>query len=297
MGQDKIVLLTHPTDQGDILRDYIEWHLELGVDFVVAQDCMSSDGTHDILDAYARRGQLYWFPLPERNMLNYNSIATLAKVAIESYQADWLIMTDVDEFLCPRETDLRAILAHAGANDFTLSYVPCFNMTGRMPKSSERATETLTLRVDRPSPVTREQRISGNLPAPYIFLGHPSKTIIRASAFVEYGPGTHNAVTSWGRHQQLRNLHILHYPIRGFDKFQTKVAATAAFFEQNPHLENWWAAHWRRWIRLNQEGRLRQDYENQFVSPARGEQLIRDGICSLDETISNWLKSRSGASC
>jgi hypothetical protein len=41
---------------------------------------------------------------------------------------------------------------------------------------------------------------------------------------------------------------------------------------------------------LNQEGRLREDYENQFLSPARAEELIRDGVCSIEATISNWIE-------
>jgi hypothetical protein len=81
--------------------------------------------------------------------------------------------------------------------------------------------------------------------------------------------------------------------MRGYDKFETKVRNTANWFEDNKHLEPWWGWHWRRWIRLNQESRLREDYESQFVSPARAEELIRDGICTRDETVSNWMKNKN----
>jgi len=289
----KIVLLTLPSDQGDILKDYIEWHLELGIDFIIAQDCNSSDNTHDILNFFSNRGLLQWFIMPERNLAKYNPAERMVKMALDRYEADWIIMTDVDEFLCLDGNDLRAILKRAAADGITAISIPCFNMTGRVLGSSARATEMLTLRIDQPVVATSEQISSGNIPVPYIFVRHPPKTIVMAPAFVEYGPGNHNVVTAWGRAEQLPGLYILHYQIRGFDRFQTKIANTAAFFEENKHFDPWWGWHWRRWIRLKQEGRLREEYESQFVLPSRGDDLVRDGICTRDETISNWIKKRN----
>jgi hypothetical protein len=301
MAKDKIVLLTLPSDQGDILKDYIEWHLDLGVDLILAQDCGSSDNTHEILNLFSNRGQLQWFPMTERNLSRHSPADALAKMAIDAHGADWIIQSDVDEFLCPQGNDLRTILQRAAIHAVTAISVPCFNMTGRSLESSDSATETLTLRIDQPVVVTTKRAVSGNLPVPYMFVGHRPKTIARASAFVEYYPGVHEVITAWGRAKQLPDLHLLHYPIRGFDKFQTKVANAAAFFRENNHLKASWGWHWRRWVRLNREGRLREDYESQFVSPARAEELIRDGICTVDETVANWIKNKNSgtanASC
>ena len=301
MANDKIVLLVFPSDQGDILKDYIEWHLDLGVDLILAEDVGSSDNTHGILESFSKRGRVQWSLVPEKNRLKYRPEETLAKRAIDQHGADWIIQSDVDEFLCPQGYDLRTILQRAAIHAVTAISVPCFNMTGRILEFSKSATETLTLRIDQPVVATTKQAVSGNLPVPYIFVGHRPKTIARAAAFVEYYPGVHDVITAWGRAKQLPDLHILHYPIRGFDKFQTKVANAAAFFKENNHLKASWGWHWRRWIRLNREGRLREDYESQFVSPARAEELIRDGICTVDETVANWIKNKNSgtanASC
>ena len=35
-----------------------------------------------------------------------------------------------------------------------------------------------------------------------------------------------------------------------------------------------WGWHWRRWIHLHEQGRLREDYDEHFVSPAHAQQLI-----------------------
>lgn len=288
---DKIVLLTHPADQGDILEDYIRWHLDLGIDFILALAHDSSDNTPEVLDYFARQGKLKWFPMPFQNYATYRPADAQAQMARDEYGADWIIMTDVDEFLCPVGDSLRAILKRAETENVTSLSVPCFNMTGPL-SAGKRATENLTLRIDRPSTTTVEQRVFDNLPEHYIFIQHPPKTIVRAASFAEYGPGTHEVKTAGGRSIETSEFRILHYPIRGFDKFEQKVKNVKTFFENNDHYEDWWGWHWRRWMRFNEAGRLREEYENQFVSAARAEELISQGTCSIDRTIADWIDSK-----
>jgi len=235
-----------------------------------------------------------WSVAPEKNRLKYRSEEMLAQMAIDQHRADWIIMSDVDEFLCPQTDDLRTILQRAAAENVTAISIPCFNMTGLATESTRRAIEAQTLRIDRPfdPSCALEELLLDDIPAPFIFIKHWPKTITRASAFVQYGAGTHNVITSWGKTEQFPELRFLHYPIRGFDKLAAKVANLAAFFDENNHLEPWWGWHWRRWIRLSHKGRLREDYEAQFLSPARAEEAIRNGACSVDETIANWSKRR-----
>src|SRR5260370_29276191 len=204
-------------------------------------------------------------------------------------------MSDVDEFVCPEGQEVRTILQRAAEDNITAISVPCFNVTGPVFQSARTATEMLTLRIDRPVDPPSEQLISGDFPVPYIFIRHPPKTITRASAFAGYGPGMHSVATAWGNTREFPELRFLHYPIRGFDKLEAKVAGATAFFEKNTHLEPWWSWHWRRWVRLNQEGRLREEYESQFLSPARAQELVRDGICTVDETVANWIKNKNSA--
>jgi hypothetical protein len=78
------------------------------------------------------------------------------------------------------------------------------------------------LRIDKPTRETGEQQLSGELPVPYIFIRYPP-TIVRASAFQEYGPGAHDVKGSWGQNGDIERLRFLHYPTRGYDKFETKI--------------------------------------------------------------------------
>jgi hypothetical protein len=288
MSADKIVLIVVSYDQGDILHDFIDWNLHLGIDLVLVEDLGSTDGSRALLDRLAGEGRVAWHPFPERDV----SDDRFAEIARDKYQADWIVACDVDEFLCPIGADLRTILREVEASQFTVLKVPCFNMTGPMIGPGQSALRTLTLRIDKPTKETHEQQLSGELPVPYIFIQHPPHTIVRASAFQTYGPGAHDAKGSWGQSGGIDRLRFLHYPIRGYDKFETKVRNTANWLKDNQHLEPWWGWHWRRWIRLAREGRLREDYESQFASPARAEELIRDGICSIDDTVAGWIRQR-----
>jgi glycosyl transferase family 2 len=291
MNNDKIVLLVLPSNQGDILKDYIEWHLGLGVDLILAEDVGSTDNTHEILESFSKSGHLQWSVVPDRNRSEYRAEETLVKMAIDRHEADWIIMNDVDEFLCPQGQKLRTILQSAAADNVAAISVPCFNMTGLPLQIARRATEAQTLRIDRSRAALPEEQLSGDLSVPYIFIRHPPKTITRASAFAGYAPGTHSVATTWGESRELPELRFLHYPIRGFDTFEAKIAAAESFFEINTHLEPWWSWHWRRWIRLKRDGRLREEYDEQFLSPGQTQELIRDGVCTVDDTIANWIKS------
>src|SRR6266849_11204145 len=99
MTNEKIVLLVVPSDQGDILKDYIEWHLDLGVDLILAEDVGSSDNTHGILESFSKRGRVQWSLVPEKNRLKYRAEETLAKTALEQHGAEWIIKNDLDESL------------------------------------------------------------------------------------------------------------------------------------------------------------------------------------------------------
>lgn len=288
---ERIVLITVPYDQVDIVADFLDWHLDLGIDFILALDGGSTDGTRDVLEQYTKTGRVVWLPLPDRDMTRYPIADELAAMARDRYQADWIIYADVDEFVCTRGRSLSAVLADADREGVTLLDIPRRTMTGPMIPPGRRATEVLTLRIDRTVVPTAEQQISWDFPVPFVFLEVGGHLAIRASAIGTIAMGVHAAATTWGK-SATSDLYILHYAIRGYAELQQKVQNTEKWIADNPHLPLGWGWHWRRWIQLEKNGRLREDYEQQFVSPERANELLQDGTCVVDTTIAAWLATR-----
>jgi hypothetical protein len=231
-------------------------------------------------------------------MTKYPIADELAAMARDRYQADWIIYADVDEFVCTHGKALRTILAESDRAGVTLLDIPRRTMTGPLIPPGRRATEVLTLRIDRTVLPTAEQQISWDFTVPFVFLEVGGHVAVRASAIGGFGfGGFHVATTTWGK-SATSDLYILHYAIRGYEELRQKVRNTEKWIADNPHLPLGWGWHWRRWIRLEKDGRLREDYEQQFVSPERATELLRDGTCAVDTTIASWLggrRTRTGA--
>ncbi len=291
MSSGKIVLITMPYDQVDIVEDFLDWHLDLGIDLILALDGGSTDGTRDVLERYARTKRVVWFALPERDMTKYSIADQLAAMARDRYEADWIIYCDVDEFVCTRGKGLRTVLAESDREGITLLNLPRRTMTGPLIPPHRRATEVLTLRIDRTVVPTPEQQISWDLPVPFAFLEVGGHIALRSAAIGSFAGGMHSATVTWGT-SATSDLYILHYAIRGYEELRQKVRNTEKWLEDNPHLSLGWGWHWRRWIQLEKAGRLREDYERQFVSAARATELVADGTCVVDTTIAAWLAAR-----
>ena len=56
----KLVMTLLVRDEADIISSNIDFHLDQGVDFIIAMDNLSVDGTTEILRAYERRGVLHY---------------------------------------------------------------------------------------------------------------------------------------------------------------------------------------------------------------------------------------------
>ena len=95
----------------DALDAHISYHLNAGVDAVIAAVDAPSDEVSSVLDSYVRGGRVHvvhnegGWPADEWR-------ARLARIAGTEYGADWIIDSDTDEFWWPRAESLAdALLA------------------------------------------------------------------------------------------------------------------------------------------------------------------------------------------
>jgi hypothetical protein len=106
----KLVQTLVVRDEADIVDAQIAYHLAAGVDFVLATDHDSEDGTTDVLRRYERDGALRLYR--EAGEMRESDWRTrMAREAASEHGADWVINTDADEFWIPREHTLKESLA------------------------------------------------------------------------------------------------------------------------------------------------------------------------------------------
>src|SRR6266516_4810433 len=106
----KLVMTLVVRDEADIVDAQLAYHLNAGVDFVLATDHASQDGTTEILKSYEREGYLRLFR--EQGAMRESDWRTrMARLAATEYAADWVINTDADEFWMPRRGTLKEALS------------------------------------------------------------------------------------------------------------------------------------------------------------------------------------------
>jgi hypothetical protein len=106
----KLVMTLRTRDQADVVRALIDYHLHAGVDFIVATDHRSRDGTVEILREYARAGVLYLTEEHGAEVRGQEWRTRMARMAATELGADWVFSCDGDEFWWPRAASLKHAL-------------------------------------------------------------------------------------------------------------------------------------------------------------------------------------------
>ena len=107
----KIVMTIAVRNEADIIEENLRYHLGAGVDFIIATDHRSEDGTTEILERYERDGLLHLTRETGEAFLQTEWVTRMARLAATRFGADWVINTDADEFWWPHSGTLREVFA------------------------------------------------------------------------------------------------------------------------------------------------------------------------------------------
>lgn len=105
----KLALTLLAKNEADVIDANVAYHLCAGVDFIVATDNSSTDGTTEILERYEQAGALHLIREPSSDFRQGAWVTRMARFAAEK-GADWVINADADEFWWPRGGDLKEAL-------------------------------------------------------------------------------------------------------------------------------------------------------------------------------------------
>jgi Glycosyl transferase family 2 len=279
----KLVMTLLVRDEADIVDAQIGFHLGAGVDFVVATDNRSQDGTTDVLERYAREGHLHVIRESGEDLRQTEWVTRMARLAATDFGADWVLNTDADEFWWPRGGDFRELFS-AVPRRFGVVRGAWRNFVPR-PDDDRFFADRMTARLCTPS-----------------FHPHPLsihfKSAHRGAADVRVGRGNHEAFGSGL--VALRGwypIEILHFPVRSLEHCLRKYVTQFVALELNA--EKGIPGHMADAYRAYRAGELEAFYEPLVVDDAALERGLERGEFAVDTRLRDHLATLgfgSGAS-
>lgn len=275
----KLVMTLLVRDEADIVAEHVAFHLGAGVDFIIAADNGSSDGTTDILESYVGEGHLHRIDLPDP-FSQVDVVTQLARVAATQFGADWVINSDADEFWWARTGTLKEVLRVVPPRFGSVRGM-WRNFVAR-PEDGRSFAERMTVRSHETTPGVHP------------FNPH-FKTIHRGSSDVEVGGGNHD-VTGGGLTPLFGwyPIDVLHFPIRSLSQFERKFMRWWQITAVNGEASN---PYYNAVRDAHREGRIADLYEPFVVEDAHLARGLADGTLVEDMRLRDALRSmrnRSG---
>jgi hypothetical protein len=264
----KLVMTLLARNEEDILDAHLAFHLNAGVDFVIAIDNGSDDRTTEILESYARDGHVEL----TRDDRDYNQaewVTQMARRAATEFGADWVINSDADEFYWPRGGTLKDVLSavparYGGVRGLLRNFAP-------RPYGDDFFAERMTVRVCNPG-AEDNSPYSPRFKA--IHRGDPQVTVLSGSNRA-LGRGL-DPLAGW------YPIDVLHFPIRSLEHFTEKYL-------------RWWALLGTRFSgavhEAHSRGELREFYEAYVVDDETLAKGVADGTLAIDTRLRDALRS------
>lgn len=278
----KLVMTVLARDEADVIDAKLAFHLNAGVDFVVATDNRSEDGTTDVLEWYAREGVLHLIREPGEDLRQGEWVTRMARLAATDFGADWIINSDADEFWWPRASSLKKALESIppryGAVHAFVRHFPPGPGDGFF---ADRMTVRLSPAAPLVDPVSPYQ--------PY------RKVIHRADP---------NVVVSRGNHALLETslvlltgwypVEVLHFPIRSAEQIRRKAALQWSAFAKSARGRG--TAYHEKAFLAAREGRSQEYYDALVVEGDVLERGLEEGSFARDTRLRDALQALRAAS-
>ena len=275
----KLVMTLLARDEADIVEAQIDFHLNAGVDFVIATDNRSQDGTTEILETYRREGCLHLITEPGHGLRQREWVTRMARLAASEFAADWVVNSDADEFWWPSGGSLRELLEDVpGRYGIVGAIVRQFLAR---PAGEPSFAERMTVRLAQLAPI--------NDPAsPF---KPKSKIVHRADPRAVVVDGNHalletslQAVPGWCP------IEMFHFGTRSLDQFERKVITMKCEFGDNVR------GHYARAFDAYEAGELRSFYEAMVVDDDDLSRGISEGTLAVDTRLRDALRAGGGRS-
>jgi rRNA processing protein Gar1 len=262
-------------NEEDIIEANIKAHSKLGVDSFIVMDNNSTDGTREILEELKKEYEI--IIIDEKGYYQQKKWMTkLAFLAKKKYKSNWVINNDADEFWIPQNNlNLKENLSFkGGVLQVSRSNMVIYNDIDNWYDSEYKVINQVNYKVGKPN----------------IILGKIGrKTIVNPYGLIQINSGNHSAEhIAFHKKQEFSNIHIYHYPIRSFEQFKNNIENRKWLLEniKNVKMGN----HYRRWVKIYNDGNLEKEYENLLLLPEDINTLIKMNILKKTMKPKNLLK-------
>lgn len=280
-------------DEEDIIRENIEYHLSHGVDFIIATDNGSWDGTRNILAEFEKLGVVKVLDEPGRDHSQWKWVTRMALMARDEFHADWIINNDADEFWVAPQGNLKEFVTEFGQT-LEANIIDCQrkNMVYAFDEETNSSwQDRLIYRTTAPVPIPKlADRINDMLPCPYYFLALPPKCMVRAKGLKMIEQGNHSARYEKKSITQASDIEIFHFPIRSSKQLEKKVIQGSNACLNNRELPKNTCWHWHRWANKLQNEGIEAVLMDALPSANKLRQKQKTGEVCLDFTIRDLLK-------
>jgi hypothetical protein len=270
----KLVMTLLARDEADVVDAQIAFHLNAGIDFVIATDNLSKDGTTEILESYAREGHLFLIREESEYLRQADWITGMGRLAASDFGANWVIHSDADEFWWPRGGSLKEVLEsiperYGIVRALLRQFVP-------RPDDGSLFAERMVARVSASAPINDPRS-----------LFRPNLKIVhRADPNVTVSIGAQRLIDS--PLVPLRGwypIEFFHFPIRSLEQCERKYAHQRTGAGETP------SPYYDRVRTLQEDGRLQEFYESLVVDEDGLERGLQDGSLVIDTRLRDALRS------
>jgi hypothetical protein len=275
----KLVMTLLARDEADIVDAQIAFHLHAGVDFVIATDNMSSDGTAEILEHHQRQGHLRLLREPGTDMRQDEWVTRMARLAAREHGADWVLNTDADEFWWPRAGSLKDVLAAVPERFGVVR--GCWRHFVPRPDDGSFFAERMTARLLRPAHPGDKRTV---------FHAH-QKVAHRADPDVFVELGNHNA--EGANLEPLRGWHpieVLHFSFRTVEQVARKAQGGWQRYPEDELVQ-----HHRDLVDASTAGRIGELVGSLTVDDVALARGLADGTLAIDTRLRDALRALRAA--
>lgn len=268
-------------DEVDIVAAVVEHHLAQGVDFIIATDNGSVDGTREVLERYQATGRLELHDYFVHDKKQAAIVSAMASRAYTVHHADWVINVDADEFFLPVERTITLRQAFEGIPKSIGSFTaPVVNMTGPAARTGSGIDRLIWRDVRPEESLFRAAGLHAHPTANAVHVGVADISVVQGNHFVN--------VPSTGQPALENQIEVLHLPWRSWRQFGTKVANAGSSYASNPKLRPSPRHHGMRDYRFLLAGALEESYIFRHPSPATLQREPDNGDLVADD----WLAVR-----